>query len=398
MAEVRSFCGTRYNGGAVGDLSRVVSPPYDVIQGNERSRLASLSPYNVVNLILPQSRDGMNEFQSSAAYIDQWLSEEVLVRDDEPCMYIYRHEFEADGRSLVRTGLIAALDLKGCGARVRRHEKTMSGPRENRLGLLEETHSFLGPIFMLYPDAGAEVRGMIGGAAASENVELNIEEERHTLSIVRDPAFHEGVSELLRPKTFIIADGHHRFESSLVNYQNGMDEEWRGGTLVFCVSMEDPGLMIGASHRMVKGLSGPLDTYLKKLGELADLEPVEDLEELLAGMSGAPEAVFGLCAGDGLFLVRCPRGGETVLDVEVLQGLLETLFSGDADGVEISYTNSVEEGAGKARNGEISMFFMLLAVVPEELIRICDMGRIMPPKATYFYPKPLTGLVMKIDR
>ena len=133
MALIQPFNGTRYNHDVVGDVSRVVAPPYDVISEEERQRLASLSPYNAVRLILPEARAGMDRFQTSAALIDEWLEKRVLVREDEPCVYIYRHEFEFEGCTYARMGLIAALDLEAGG--VSGHEKTISTPKEDRMKL-----------------------------------------------------------------------------------------------------------------------------------------------------------------------------------------------------------------------------------------------------------------------
>lgn len=403
MASLHPFRGTRYSPESVGDLSRVVAPPYDVISEEKGRHLASLSPYNVVRLTLPQPRGEPERFQASADLIDRWLAEGILAREEKPCMYVYRHEFKHDGRALVRTGLIAALDLRRGG--VVGHEKTAGAPRKDRLRLLRVTRSSLGPIFMLYPDPDSDVRGLLEGVRAKEHIKVELEGERHTLGVISDTGFHAEVSQLLKPRRFLIADGHHRYGAALSNHlsgkEGGEEEEWQRSTMVYCVSMEDPGLLILPTHRLIRGLAGPAGEYLGKLGEMASVEPAAGLDEALAGMFEAGKGAFGLCTGDGgFYIVRSAAGHEDrlVLDVEILHALLDALLIGEDGSVEIDYTQSAREGAEHVAAGEASMCFLLQPVGTRELTWFSSMGRLMPPKTTYFHPKPLTGLVMKVDR
>ncbi len=193
MALVHSFRGVRYGSGVQGGLSSVVAPPYDVISDEERDRLVSVSPHNVVRLTLPEPCGGLDRFQSSAALIDQWLKDGILLREEDPAIYLYRHEFEFEGRCVVRTGFIAALDLSDEDS-VKRHEKTRGTHREDRLKLLRATKSFLGPIFMTYPDPGLALGEIIAGVEVDETVTVKLEDGVHTLGIVRDNDFHERLS------------------------------------------------------------------------------------------------------------------------------------------------------------------------------------------------------------
>ncbi len=401
MALVQPFKGTRYNPNAVGDISGVVAPPYDVISGKERERLASLSPYNVVHLTLPESRAGLDRFQASAALIDEWIKERILVRDDEPGIYVYRHEFEFEGRSFARAGFIAALDLEEGG--VSGHERTVSIPKADRMKLLGATRSSLGPIFMLCPDPDSDVRRLIEGAMTEEIAEVDVGGGRHILTKIADTSVHGQLSNLLEPRRFLIADGHHRYGAALANYrsakEDGTEGKWCRFTMVFCVAMEAPGLLILPTHRLVTSPRVAPKGYLRALQQSTHVEAVARLEDMLAGMARAGKGTFGLCLGRGgaFYLVRvvCQADGEDALDVEILHKILETSFDGP-QGLHLAYTHSAREGVDRVAAGEASMCFFLQPVSTEELVQFSEAGRLMPPKTTYFHPKPLTGLVMNI--
>ena len=425
MAEVLSFRGLLYNPAKV-DIRDVVAPPYDVISPEEQDRLYSKSPYNVVRLILgkknPQDTPIHNRYTRARAYLEKWLKEKILVRDEEERFYLYRQEFTVRGRRWRRIALFARVRVVDFSQGViLPHERTLSGPKEDRLKLLRECQVNFSPIFGLFPDEG-EIYPLLKKGAEREPMW----HFRDDTGVVHD--FWPLDSGLLRPLEeafrevpILIADGHHRYETALQYMKeramanpHHTGEEPYNFTLMALVSMKDPGLLVLPTHRVLKGelpfppgeLEARLERYFRKVGEYASLE---DLLEALE--KGSPHT-FGLHLAGGPFLMVSLKEGINLerelahlpppmrdLDVILLHELLVERVLGVSreevrDRERLGYYKDARKALEDVEKGEGSLAMFLRAPTVEEIWRVARAGETMPQKSTYFYPKLITGLVM----
>ncbi len=300
MAEIHPFRGVRYDVAKVGSMSGVVAPPYDVIDGALQDKLYEASPYNVIRLELnrpePGDAPGADRYGRAAGFLKDWIRQGVLKEEDHPAFYVYDQTYEVEGESYTRRGFLARVRLEPFGeGRIFPHEQTLSGPKADRLALYHATEFNLSPIFGLYPDTEGAVQRAVEGAirdhAPLEAVDhLGVV---HRLWPVYDQEAHTTVQGMMTDRPVFIADGHHRYETGL-KYR---DEKAAAGKLSgtddpanFClmmlVGMNDPGLLILPTHRLVSGFAGLTS---EELGEL--LAPEFDVAYQGKGAEAA-------CGGD----------------------------------------------------------------------------------------------------
>lgn len=413
MAEISAFRAVRYDLGAVGDLDRVTSPPYDVIMPEEREALERESPYNVIRLILARDEPGAapsEKYIRARALLETWLAAGILRADEAPSITVYEQRFTLAGETGIQRGILAAVGLEAEG--ILPHERTMSGPVEDRLALLRATRANLEPIFGIYDGAAPGARDAIEKAAGEEPLATFAEPGgvEHRLWRMEDPALISAAAEALRPATTVIADGHHRHQTALTYRQERRATDGPGpwdALLMFLVDAESrPALL--PIHRVVSGLTAP--EALDRMRGALDVEPAStaDLAGLAAEVAARRAAgrVFAMADGERAWFLRSSDAvaerralladhSDTWrdLDVAVLQGLVfERLLGGVATG----FVHSAEEAAAALASGEASLVF-LLAPAPYEAVRdIAGRGESMPPKSTYFFPKPRSGVVLRL--
>jgi uncharacterized protein (DUF1015 family) len=354
MPDVQPFRAVRYSG-AAGPLDDLVAPPYDSVSAETRAELFTRSPFNVVHLTLPDSAREAGELYRS------WIAESVLVPDEEPVAWILAEDFVGpDGVSRERHGVVVSLAVEPYEAgSVLPHERTHPLIREERLRLLRETGVHLEPIFLL----------------ADRAVELDRPERDPDLQVDgsklwRAPALDLGV---LADAALLIADGHHRYESAL-EYAS---EKGANGSriLALLVSTDDPGLHVFPTHRT---FSGRPDLRVAREGM-----PCADLDDALEQLSRQPEGRASAIAyrTDGIDLVH---GADGELDVELVDHL-------GLDG--IGYAPLIADAIRAVDEGEADVAFILRAPRVEDVFALAREGRRLPPKSTYFFPKPLSGLL-----
>ena len=270
MATVTPFRGIRYNPEKVADRAQVTTPPYDVISPEEQAAFHDRHPNNVIRLILGQKQsadsDQDNPHTRAAGYYRQWVAEGVLQQDLQPALYLKAIGYTHAGTAIVRYGLIALVGLEPFEKRIiLPHEKTFSKVRSERLQLMKATHCNFCPIFALYPDDG----GILNALAQAVDMDAPIDDfvddagHRHRLWSITDPAVHRYVTEAMREKRLFIADGHHRYETALA-YREGQRRKHPGATgregynftMMYLAAMEDPGVFILPTHRVVNHLEG----------------------------------------------------------------------------------------------------------------------------------------------
>lgn len=427
MAEIRPFRGVRYNQELVGDLAKVICPPYDIITPELQQELYRRSVYNFVRLEYgreqPQDTPTNNRYTRSATLLRQWLEQGVLVIDPRPAIYLHRHYFSYQGKDYSRRSLIALVRLEPEKMTVRPHEGILIEHKSDRLSLLWALEANTSPILALYHDERDELSPLLTAQEQTEPIASLSGEEGHKLWAITEPKLIQKLSANLANQPLYIADGHHRYESALTYRQERIScassvsgEEGFNFVMMSLVHFADPGLLILPPHRLVRGLSSAAIGRLKEgLSLFFSIEKLplnphvwQQVDHFLAGDEADETrlAIFG-CAEDSLLLLKLnapDKASELMpcfhsklykrLNVSILDHvILEKLLGLGGDETNIGYTYSQEEAVSRVEEGEYQLAFILGPVKPELIKAVADAGERMPRKSTYFYPKAPAGLV-----
>jgi len=425
VAQIIPFRGVRYDVTKVGSAEDVVAPPYDRVYPDVQQACYARSPHNIVRIIKGMEEtdddENSNVYTRAAAHLEAWIEQGILVRDEASALYAYHQTYTFGGERLTRRGVIALGKLEP--ERVHAHERTLRGPREDRLRLMRETEANFGQIFMLYSDPERVADRAV--SAAIEGVTPIVEARdadgnEHRVWAITDPALIEEIQRALADKDLYIADGHHRYETA-VNYLRECEEKgWRPAApesfdvrMMTLFNVDEPGMSIRPIHRLVHGIEGfDAEGFLERAEGPFEVERHATYAEMAEATRRGGPGTFG-CAAGACFatlrlkdcaivdrLVPAERSDDyRALDVTVLHaGLLEHLLGIDAKALEeqtnVSYTVDPERGAAAVAEGAEQILFYLNATSPEEVVRVADHGEKMPQKSTDFYPKLLTGLVL----
>lgn len=408
MTRIYPFQPYRY-GSPAGPLENLVTQPYDKISPEMQSRYLSLSPYNLVRVILgerfPSDTARDNVYTRATAYLNQWIADGVLRQDSEPGLYAYYQEFvvPGTGERMQRKGFIAlgALEDYAAGI-VHRHEQTLSGPKKDRTELLRHTRTHFGQIFMLYPDREMALDQVLDAAGQAREPSATVEDEYgtiHRLWRISDPARIGQVLQLMADKKLLIADGHHRYETALAFRNENPGLAGADRVMMTFVNMYSPGLKVLATHRVVSGLVNFNAAALAGAIGMRRLASLDELKAIFA--QPCPEksrigiAIQGV---DGIQLYERERKpGE--LDVKVLHEYLlgEVLGIGEEavrDEKHLQYERSLDMAYEKTRGGPAQIAFLLEPTRIDQVADVAFSGGVMPQKSTDFYPKLLTGLTI----
>ncbi|MCF6285014.1 MAG: DUF1015 domain-containing protein [Candidatus Hydrogenedentes bacterium] len=415
MLEVKGFHGLRYNPATIANMSDVITPPYDVITPEERTALMQRSPYNLVRLLLPEERDGMDKYEAAAADLNAWITEGGMVQDENPCIYLLKQQFtDLDGNAQTRRGFFGAIRLPEDNENyVLGHERTFAKPVEDRLKLTAATESNLGAVFGLYTDPdntlGPLLAQMEKGSA--DIVADTIDGVKQELWVVEDDS---AVRDFFKDQTIYIADGHHRFQTACTHRENLRaqgelaDEHPANYALMGFVSFNDPGLKIYPPHRVVPRPDDfDADLFLSKLSKHFKITAVNgDLSERVKNTTG--QGIMGVAipnkgdyllefTGDRVAFLGDDRGPSwRDLDVALLhRGIIERTL-GIAEGTTFTYEKSAA-GAMKAAHEDGNLSFILQATLAEQICACADAKEPMPQKSTYFFPKlPSGGVIHRL--
>jgi uncharacterized protein (DUF1015 family) len=411
MAEVLPLRALHYDLDAVPSLDAVTAPPYDVIDNAQRRELLERSPHNVVAIDLPQAPSGQDPYEVAARRLDEWKAQAILSADEEPAIWALTQDYEApDGARMTRHGLLARVRVTDYGpGTIRPHERTQPGPKEDRLRLTRATRHNLSPIFSLYDgDAWPEVEGHLGepwGEATDADGTVN------RVWRVVEPAAIEAVTAALAPAELLIADGHHRYETARAYATEVGGEGDHRYTLMCLTSLEDPGLTVFPTHRLLSDLDDParqeaLGAGLKERFHVEEVA-LEDIEPSEADGPGAfgyidshfrrafrlrlkdPAVLDGALAGRSEAYRRLDAA---ILEKLVLDGILG-MSEKDVEAKRgIGYAKSVADVLA-ALDGGYQAAFVLRPTPVDQVRQVAAAGETMPPKSTYFFPKLLSGLV-----
>ena len=430
MAEVRPFRGLRYAGTI--DLDDLVAPPYDVLSAAQAAELRARSPFNAVHLDLPVGpgeSPGAAAYEHAAEALATWRRQGVLQREAEPAIYLVDQTYRGpDGRERTRRGFIARLVLADLEDRVvLPHEKTHAGPKADRLALYRASHADLSQIFLLFPDDDGRVADELNAAAAAVMSSKDAGEARdgdgntHRIApLCGAPAAR--IAALLRDRTLYIADGHHRYETALAyrDERRLFGDHSADTMMVYLCAMNDPGLTVFPTHRLLKGVAlPPMATVLERLRPVFDilpegasgrsaceevlsreLETDADRERVVALYFAREEACVRVRLRDLSALDLLVDEGFTVESAALTVTILHYLIFRDALGIDpahtegmIDYVSDLPAAFSRLGTGEYVLGAFINATLVGEVKNIADQAETMPQKSTYFYPKLLTGLV-----
>lgn len=430
MAEIIPFQALRYDSTQV-KLEDVVTQPYDKITPEMQSRYYDLSPHNLVRIILGKSGEtdtpGFNTYTRAAEYLHDWRSAGILKQDPEPGFYLYSQTFTVPGtRDLAeRRGLIALGRIHDyADGVVFRHEQTLSKPRADRLNLLRATRAHFGQIFMLYSDSEGAVEKLLT-KKTEDDPDISMLDEYevlHRVWRISDPALITAIQQKMRDKKLLIADGHHRYETSLA-YRDERREE-AGSTesdapyefvMMTLVPMESRGLVILPTHRIVHGLAAfDREHMLEASKRFFDIDRIDLRTEsrsatTLLGEAGENGTAFVAVTRQGPYLLRAKKRAiqdalaniselQRELDVVQLHKLLLERILGISEEAirnqeHVKYERDAFEAISWVRQGANVAFLMNGAKI-QQVSDIAFAGEVLPQKSTDFYPKLLSGLTI----
>ncbi len=436
MAEIRPFKGLRYNNQKI-KLEEVITEPYDRITPAMQEDYYRRNPYNVVRIILGKDDDPehfeKDKYKRAKIYLDEWEKEGLLIREDQDALYLYEQEFQVRGAKKKRIGLISRVKLEEFSSRkVLPHEKTFPKHKIDRLNLLRATNTNTGQIFLLYNDDQNTVSQAIERARQDAELGAEMRDDAnflHRLWIIKDEETIQRIQEAMADKVLIIADGHHRYETSL-NYQKEILEKMKKAKgdepfnyiMMTLFKLEDPGVVILPTYRLVKGLDKLSDEELKNLllpyFEISEVDCPDTsdqfkLEEVQNRVLNENHTFAAYISQFKKFFILNLKSEDLLekeiteerskewkrLDVAILHSLiidkLQALCS-EPFSLEnnVSYIRNLDQGINEVRQGEFQMIFLLKPVSLNQIREVVENGELMPQKSTDFFPKLKSGLVM----
>ena len=442
MADIMPFRGILYNKEKAGDLSKLMAPPYDVISETLQEKLYQRHPENIVRLILGKTYPGdtpeNNRYTRARADFEEWRKNGVLARDKKPSVYYYIQDYILkDGAKKTRKGFIALSKLEEFGkGSIFPHEKTLSGPKIDRLNLMRACGANFCCVFSIYPESKKELARPVDilDSAKGEDPLIDVTGDdgaRNRLWRIDEPGVIKKVAELMKSKKLFIADGHHRYETAL-NYRKEMIESLENPTgtepfnyiMMYFAGMDDEGLEIFPTHRIVYGISGfSKGEFLGRCGQYFEIsefsfgitgEP-SARDEFLKKMSAdaRTETRFGVFINGGNSYYLLTLKGRHVtdalfsgmpdvyktLDVTVLHSLILKSILGIGEEAQekqenLLYVKDINEALKEGRGEKNQIVFLMNPTKVADVKRVSEAGLLMPQKSTYFFPKLLSGLVI----
>jgi len=432
MAEIHPFRGVRYNQRLVRDLAAVICPPYDIISPQLQQELYHRGEYNFVRLEhgreLPQDTATDNKYTRSAATLEQWLKQDILVMDKAPTIYLHDHYFTYHGKEYRRRSVTVRVRLEEWNKRVvRPHEGTLAEPRRDRVSLLWACQANTSPILALFEDQKQRIASLLATQDQKKPiVNLNTADgESHKVWAITEPEIIDQICSHLAHQPLYIADGHHRYESALTYqrerltcFSSASGDEAFNFVMMTLVDFADPGLLILPPHRLVRGISrATLDGLMVKLKLLFDIEELplttpdiwQKVDDLLAEKTEEARLALFSLAGKRLLVLKLrdfaaasqmmpyfhselyKRLDVSIADHIILEELLG--LSAGWEGTKLDYSYDRQDAVNRVLDQEYQLTILLRPIKTGALKAVADAGDKMPKKSTYFYPKAPAGLV-----
>ncbi|MBI0584436.1 MAG: DUF1015 domain-containing protein [Methanomassiliicoccus sp.] len=397
MVDFRPFRGVLPRLNKSEDIADRVSPPYDIISAEEQAKLQS-KPFNITRITLG-GVDG--RYDHAAALLDSWLSSGKLAQDAEECYYLYRQSFKDGDGWLTRNGIIGVLRSEGYEAgNIIPHEETFPKVKEDRLNLLRSTATHCESIFGLFDRSEIDL-DEVGRNAEALFECVDPSGTRHQLLRISDRAAVDGIRSMMSGKKVLIADGHHRYETSYKYSQENSGDERKAFVLCTMVSSQDTGMFVRPTHRLIRNLRFQEQGLLDSMAKQFSIRQVKDARAAEAIMDAAAGPTFGLLFPSGKAVVAefsAPAGDilwsvDTYVCQEViLKGILYAMPKGNE--LEVEYDHDASSVESKVRSGKGDLAILVRAPTLDMTWKVAQSGRKMPKKTTYFWPKIWSGFVV----
>lgn len=423
MAIVKPFKGILYNRDLIDGLSKVVTPPYDIINPQQQKRYYKIHPYNFIRIILGKTAakdsDADNKYTRAKRFFEQWLKDNILIKDKIPSIYIYNQEYTHSGKRMRRLGFISLAKLEEEGPKCfLPHERTFAGPKEDRFKLIKKVKANLSPIFSIFSDDNNRISQILIDYIRAHKpiIDIEFEKVRHKVWRMTEEAKTMKLVHLMKDKQVLIADGHHRYEVAL-RLRNAMcranpeKSQKYDYVMTYFATSDKNGLTILPTHRMVEGISKvDFRKNMAKLKEFFDIIRVADKSKMFSFMETKGKHVFGVYLGGKNYLCLSLRQKAVHNFIKAKRSLhwrkldvviLHNLIFGKAFGMKgkeaeeaIHFTRDPKCAFDWVNAGKNRAAFFLNPPLLEEINKIAQCRERMPHKTTYFYPKPLSGLVI----
>ena len=431
MAVIKPFRGLRYNQDIIKDISSVVTPPYDVISPNDQERYYQIHPNNIVRLDFGKGIQGddekTNKYTRAAELLNKWRKNGILKQEDSPAIYIYDQEFLFDNKLFIRRGFISLVKLEPFDkGHIYPHEQTLSGPKVDRLKLTQSCQANFSSIFALFPDEDNTIDNYLS-TIVSTKPEAEFADDsgvKNKLWVLKERQIIDRLIKLMQDKPLFIADGHHRYETSLayreqMRKENGKlrDDLPLDYVMMVCVSMNNPGLKILPAHRVLQIKEYNFNKVLQHLKESFKVELVGKgcrVNDLMSRLYAETKRyTFGMYAGQEDAYYKLHLTNEKLLDTAFAKdhpewkhldtGILHGMIINKILGINfadltlknyVKYVKEESEAVSLVRSGEYQLAFFLKPTLIEQVREIATARKVMPPKSTYFYPKIITGIVI----
>ena len=405
MANIRPFPALRYQPAAVADWGSLLGPPYDIVDAAQTAQLKASSPYQIAHIETAGSAD---QITTAARTLKQWRSAGILVQD-APALYLHEHRFQLEGSAHTRLALFAAVDLTPWEqGDVLPHEWTMPGPRATRTALRDGVGADISPLMAFVPDRDGRIAETLNSALALPTLAEGQDPagDEHTLRRIDDAGTVAALTGAVAAQSIYMADGHHRYESALDARDQRAAQAGSGWTgaepanqvLMGIVPASDPGLVVGATHRLIH-TNIPADLAERLSLTFSIGQPSPDGDQLtLLRPNHEPLQLSPTDAALDALPAHLPRSWRQLAPALLQFAILDAILGIDeatlAQGQAVSYTHHLDEARNAVNNGAATAAFILPAPTLEQVFAAADAGDRMPQKSTYFVPKLPTGLVL----
>ena len=432
MVEVLPLSGLFYNKDIIKNISDVISPPYDVIPEPMQKKLYDLDPHNIINLILPGG-SSREKYKNAQKILDSWIKDNILIFDDKKCFYVFEEDFSVDSKRKKILGFIGLTRIEPYSRlKIIPHEKTQSEPKKDRLNLLESCRTNFGIVYTLYSDDQNRTMDIFKRTIQEKPFINTAAGYDHSLNFkiwkMSKSSDIKEIIKIMRDKKLIIADGHHRYETSLAYKQNTRSiinkdrkhqENPEDFILTLYIESSGKDIFIHPNHRLIKFKDYPgLDNILEKINNDFYIETENIHSEkyitgkLLDSKSKGNKSffIYGRCKKLYFLTLKSSLPGirdslksavgqYLNIDINILKKFLIEKISYQFEVQEISYTHYISNAIKRVDNRKFDIGILLNPATVKEIEKISTKGHVLPDKSTYFYPKPCTGLIMyKFDR
>lgn len=416
MPVIKPFQGVHYNPEKIDNLADVVCQPYDQISNKMQRDYKNKNPFNFVRLVLTKYAEGhdrQREYRDAKKFSDQWIKDTIFMRDDAPAIYPYWQEFTIQDKQYLRKGFISLVQLEELGAgNILPHEKTLSKPKADRLNLLRITQKDLEPIFLLYTDPEMAVNKLMDKICVSDPI-IEVKDDKnvtHKVWRIDTSKTIDKIAALLKDAVFVIADGHHRYETAF-SYSREMKTldtgEPTNYKMVTLVNIEDPGLVILPTHRLIMKIKDfNLVSFLERTERYFDIKKTT-AQTMLQDLENCKAHAFGFYSTQTCYILtlkslepmkkHLPDRSEAYRNLDV--AILHTLLIEDVLGISpnqiennVRYERGLPVTMKRIKSGDFQFAFIMNPTRPEQVRDIAKKKERMPQKSTDFFPKLISGL------